>query len=125
MLPDILVLVHAEATPDSLGPNYDWRAMLAWADANRALLTKRAYSGFCLIYLGSQAARRRDWAGATLLWRALRRGAPRPMHVMAFLGFWLVPVGLRQRLRSRFQGAPSAGSASPTDAEAALPHARS
>ena len=31
MLPDVLVVVHAEATPDSLGPNYDWRAMLGWA----------------------------------------------------------------------------------------------
>lgn len=34
MLQDVLVTVHAEATPDSLGPNYDWRAMLGWANAS-------------------------------------------------------------------------------------------
>ncbi len=124
MLPDILVLVHAEATPDSLGPNYDWRAMLAWAEANRSLLTKRAYSGFCLIYLGSQAARRRDWGGLGLLWRALRRGAPRPMHVAAYLGFWVVPISFRQHLRSRLQGASNAGSASVEPSDAALPQTR-
>lgn len=127
MLEATLVVVHAEATPDSLGPNYDWRAMLGWARDSRALLTRRAYSGFCLIYLGSQAARRRDWVGVpVLLWQAFRHGSPRAMHVAAFAGFWLVPVGLRQRLRGRLQGSSRAGSAS-TSAAAGdpLPHARS
>lgn len=130
MLPDVLVVVHAEATPDSLGPNYDWRAMLGWAEASRSLLTRRGYSGFCLIYLGSQAARRRDWRGVpVLLWHAFRHGAPRLMHVAAFAGFWLVPVGVRQRLRARLQGRSKAGSLSsvvtPSATEAGLPQARS
>ncbi len=125
MVPEVLAVVHAEATPDSLGRNYDWRAMLGWAKANRPLLTRRAYSGFTLIYLGSQAARRRDWAGMpVLLWQAFRHGAPRPMHVAAFVGFWLVPVGVRQSLRARLQGMSKAGSASPAGS-AELPQARS
>lgn len=127
MVPETLVVVHAEATPDSLGPNYDWRAMLGWAEASRALLTRRAYSGFCLIYLASQAARRRDWRGLPLLlWHAFRHGAPRPMHVAAFAGFWLVPAGLRQRLRGRLQSVSRAGPASVAGSAAvASPQARS
>lgn len=127
MLPDVLVVVHAEATPDSLGPNYDWRAMLGWARASRLLLTRRAYSGFCLIYLGSQAARRRDWRGVpVLLWQAVRHGAPRAMHVAAFAGFWLVPTSLRRSLRARLQSVSNAGSlSSDGSAEAGVPHARS
>lgn len=117
MVRDVLVKVHAEATSDSLGSNYDWRAMLGWAQASRPLLTRRAYSGFSLIYLGSQAARRRDWrAVPVLLWQALRHGAPRPMHLAAFAGFWLVPVGMRQRLRARFQSVSKLGSSSPAGA---------
>ena len=128
MLDDVLVVVHAEATPDSLGPNYDWRAMLGWARASRGLLTRRAYSGFCLIYLGSQAARRRDWRGVpVLLWHAVRHGAPRPMHVAAFAGFWLVPVGMRQLVRARLQGVSKTGAPSPSGAAVAeeAPQARS
>lgn len=125
MLDAVLVVVHAEATPDSLGPNYDWRAMLGWAQASRALLTRRAYSGFCLIYLSSQAARRRDWRGVPiLLWQAFRHGAPRAMHVAAFAGFWLVPAEARRFLRGRLHRASKAGSASEAGT-AALPHARS
>ena len=126
MLEDTLVVVHMDATPGSLGPNYDWRAMLGWARDNRALLTRRAYSGFCLIYLGSQAARRRQHRGLpVLLWHALRHGRPRPMHIASFAGFWLVPAGLRHRLRRRLQEASNTGSASVETTEPALPHARS
>lgn len=128
MVPETLVVVHMDATADSLGPNYDWRAILAWAEANRNLLTRRAYSGFCLIHLGSQAARRRDWQGIpTLLWQAFRHGAPRLLHVVAFAGFWAVPIGVRQRLRARLQGLSKAGSASATGASVvdAVPHTRS
>ena len=132
MLEDTLVIVHAEAAPDSagasLGPNYDWRAMLRWAHESRPLLTRRAFSGFCLIYLGSQIARRRDWrAVPILLWHAFRQGAPRPMHLAAFAGFWLVPATLRQRWRGRLQGESNLGSRSGSNAGAtpALPHARS
>lgn len=125
MLEATLVVVHAEATPDSLGPNYEWRAMLGWAQASRKLLTRRAYSGFCLIYLGSQAARRHDWRGVpVLLWQAVRYGAPRAMHLAAFAGFWLVPAGVRQRVRGRLQGVSNAGPVSGVETEA-VPHARS
>ncbi len=71
-----------------------WAGWTAWA----ALVTRRAYSGFCLIYLGSQAARRRDWRAFPVLLPA-RSTAVRhaPMHVLPFLAFWIVPPRVRQR----------------------------
>jgi GT2 family glycosyltransferase len=101
MAPETLVVLHAEQSPDALGSSYDWREMLAWADSAGPLLTRRAYSGFCLIYLGSQAARQGQWRGLpVLLWHALRRGAPSAAQLAAFLAFWLIPIGLRRRLRA-------------------------
>ncbi len=103
MVPEPLVVLYKEEARESLGSRFDWREMLRWADGMGALVTRRAYSGFCLIYLGSQAARRRDWrAFPVLLGCAFTRGAPRPMHVLPFLAFWVVPPGLRQRLRLQF-----------------------
>ena len=99
MVPEPLVILQ-KRDPSSLGSQYDWREMLGWVDGMRPLITRRAYSGFCLIYLGSQAARRRDVAAfPLLLWRAFRRGSPRLLHVLPFLGFWVVPTSARQRLR--------------------------
>jgi hypothetical protein len=102
MVPETLMVIHKEDTrAESLGAAYDWREMLGWADDMGPLLTPRAYSGFCLIYLGSQAARQRDLAGfTTLLGRALRRGRPTPLQLLPFLAFWVVPAGVRPRLRA-------------------------
>ncbi len=105
MLPEPLVVLHKDE-PNSLGSRFDWREMLAWLDGMGDLMTRRAYSGFCLIYLGSQAAGRGDYAALPLLLRrAFSRGAPRAMHVLPFLAFWLVPMRLRQRLRGWLAGA--------------------
>ena len=102
MLPQALVVLHKMEPRDSLGGRFDWREMLAWLDGMGALITARAYSGFCLIYLGSQAARRGELrAFPILLGRAFRRGRPRLMHVLPFLAFWCTPPGLRRVLRHR------------------------
>ena len=113
MVPDPLVLLYKEAGRESLGSRFDWREMLRWADGLGGLMTRRAYSGFCLIYLGSQAAGQRDWAAFPLLLaRAFLRGAPRLMHVLPFLAFWVVPPDVRQRLRLRLaRPAPSSAPA--------------
>ena len=99
MLPDALVVLN-KGNPDSLGSRYEWREMLDWLDGMGGLVTRRAYSGFCLIYLGSQAARRGEWSAfPLLLWRAVTRGSPRVMHLLPFLAFWLFPPHLRQLVR--------------------------
>ena len=101
MAPETLVVLHAEEARESLGSSYDWREMLAWADASRKLLTRRAYSGFCLIYLGSQAARHGHLSAfPLLLWRAFARGTPSVRQLAPYLAFWVIPIGLRRRIRA-------------------------
>ncbi len=100
MLPDTLVVLYKEEARESLGSRYDWREMLRWVDGMGPLVTRRAYSGFCLVYLGSGAASRFDVVGfAVLLRRAFTRGAPSPLQLLSFASFWVVPAGLRRRLR--------------------------
>ncbi len=100
MVPEPLVVLYKDEPRESLGSRFEWREMLAWLDGMGGLVTRRAYSGFCLIYLGSQAARRRDWRAFPILLRcAFRGGDPRTMHVLPFLAFWVLPPGLRQRMR--------------------------
>ncbi len=112
MAPETLVVLYKEDGRESLGSRFDWREMLGWADRNRPHLTRRAYSGFCLIYLGSQAARRADYpAFAILLGRAFTHGAPTLRQLLPFLAFWLLPFGLRQSLRARFASRPRAQAA--------------
>ncbi len=102
MAPETLVVLYKEDGRPSLGSRFDWREMLRWADSNRHQLTRRAYSGFCLIYLGSQAARRADYPAFTLLLRrAFAHGAPTLGQLAPFLAFWLLPFSLRQSLRAR------------------------
>jgi glycosyltransferase involved in cell wall biosynthesis len=101
MAPETLVVLHAEEARESLGSSYDWREMLAWADQSRPLLTRRAYSGFCLIYLGSQAARHGHLSAfPLLLWRAFTRGSPTARQLAPYLAFWILPIGLRRRIRA-------------------------
>ncbi len=100
MMPDILVVLYQEEARESLGNSYSWREMLCWMDSMQHVITKRAYSGFCLIYLGSQAARGHDYGGFFLLLaRSFRYGRPRPLHLLIFLLFWILPIDFRRRFR--------------------------
>ncbi len=101
MLPDILVVIHADDPLNSLGGNFDWRDGLAWLDSQGELITRRAYSGFCLVILASQARRRGDYAGlGLLLRRAFAKGSPSLSQLAVFAAFFFIPMQLRQRLRA-------------------------
>lgn len=101
MLPQVLVVIHAEDQSLSLGANFAWRESLAWLDSLGSLVTPRAYSGFCLVILASQAKRTGDYGALPLLLRrSLARGQPTPMQLLLFGAFWLLPMNLRQRLRA-------------------------
>lgn len=77
----------------------DWRASLEWIRSVRPFVTKRAYAAFLLTWAAADAARERSLPA---LWRlpieAFRHGRPRALHVLLFLGIWLVPTGLRERM---------------------------
>lgn len=104
-VPEVLVNLYFEEARPSLSRTGTWLASLEWLDRIRPLLTPRAYSGFCLAVVGPQAAREHAWpAFSLLMFKAFRNGAPRVRHVLIYFGFWLIPRGLRRRLRGRFRG---------------------
>jgi len=73
------------------------------------LITRRAYSGFCLTHLSAEAASAGDYSAfPALLALAFRRGAPTAMQLVMFFAFWLVPKGLRRRGRALFSRARQA-----------------
>ncbi len=109
MLPDVLVVIHADDLRNSLGTNFAWRDALAWIESMGGLVSPRAYAGFCLVVLASQARRTGDYAGlAFLLRRSFVRGAPTVNQLLVFAAFWLLPMELRQRLRAAVQSFTSA-----------------
>jgi glycosyltransferase involved in cell wall biosynthesis len=102
-VPEVLVEVYWEEQRRSLSRADAWRASLAWIDGLRPMLTRRAYSGFCLGVVGPRAAGEGAYAAFfLLLGKAFRNGTPRPWHLLAYLAFWSVPQTLRRRLRAVF-----------------------
>ena len=100
MLPDVLAIVHKEHESTSLGQNFSWQDSLDWIDSMGGDIAPRAYSGFCLVTLASQAARKRDVAAVrTLVSRAHRRGRPVAAHYLLFASFWCTSPRLRDRVR--------------------------
>lgn len=107
-----LVVHYIEDHRQSLGASFDWKRSLTWADTNRAMINPHAYAGFCLTVIAPQAARAGDHrAFAFLLYRALRYGRPRLVHMALYLAIWLIPMERRQRIRSVWLGTRQSQSA--------------
>ena len=100
MLPDVLAIIHKEHEETSLGQNFSWQDSLTWIDSMGSDIGRQAYSGFCLVTLASQAARKRDIAAVrTLISRAHRRGRPVAAHYLLFASFWCTSPRLRAETR--------------------------
>ena len=61
-VPEVLVILYSDAQCPSLSTKGTWRDSLVWIDSVRAIITPRAYSGFCLSVVGSRAAKTRALA---------------------------------------------------------------
>jgi glycosyltransferase involved in cell wall biosynthesis len=102
-VPEILVVVYSEEQRASLSISTPWSASLDWLESMRPIITPRAYSGLCLVVVGSRAAREGAYtAFPELLYRAFRNGLPRLCHLLLFFAFWLTPQRLRRQLRGFF-----------------------
>ena len=99
-VPRVLVLHYISPKAQSLSNKDAWKASLVWIAGMKAVMTPRAYGGFCLGVIGPRAASERDYAAILpILWEAFRNGAPRALTVVFFIVVWLIPADVRQRIR--------------------------
>jgi glycosyltransferase involved in cell wall biosynthesis len=96
-----LVIIHDEEDRDSLSDSSTWISSMNWIDGCGSLINRRAYSGFCLTVAGPEAAKTADYSAFfSLLYRAFKYGTPTPLQLLFFFVAWVIPMGLRRRLRS-------------------------
>ena len=109
-VPEVLVVLYfEEERPTYTSRTWSWSRSLRWLDGMQPIMTRRAYSGFCLGAVGSRAAQEGAYtAFPELLHRAFRNGSPSAWDVLPFLVYWLIPQGFHRRLRGLFRGWPRA-----------------
>ncbi len=116
-VPEVLAILYVEERRPSLSGAGTWAASLDWLESVRPLLTRRGYSGLCLGVAGPRAAHEGVWrAFFPLLYRAFTRGSPQPLHVLAYVAFWLLPQSFRRQLRARLS-ARRTNTGTPPDGE--------
>lgn len=100
-----LVIYYVPEKRNSLSLSYTWRQSILWAEGMGDVLTKRAFSGFCLMVVARMAATygARDAFGP-LRRAAFAHGAPTARQLFAYLFFRYFPTSLRWRLRAMSQG---------------------
>jgi glycosyltransferase involved in cell wall biosynthesis len=98
-----LAIWHLDEDRSRMSHTTDWRDSLAWIRRCRHLVTPRAYAAFILTWMGSDEARQRQWrAFWPLLREAFRHGGPALMDVLSYLGYWLLPLGVKRRVAALF-----------------------
>jgi glycosyltransferase involved in cell wall biosynthesis len=107
-VPEVLVVNYFEEPRPSLtARSSSWLRSLRWIESMRPLLTRRAYSGFCLGAVGSRAAREGAYkAFPYLLHEAFRNGSPRLKQVLPYLAYWFTPLRIQGQLRGVFRSRP-------------------
>jgi hypothetical protein len=100
-----LVIWHTDEDRPRVSFDAPWQGQLAWLRASRHLFTPRAYAALTMSVISAMAAPSHSPA---VFWTLLReaRGFGRPgwLDYVTFLQVWLVPQGLRRRLRDAILG---------------------
>jgi glycosyltransferase involved in cell wall biosynthesis len=103
-VPDVLVIHYIGGPTPSLSNKDAWKASLAFLNGLRPIMTRRAYSGFCLGVVGPRAAKERDFSAIwPLLSQAFRYGKPRAVLLLFFVAVWLLPQDARKQVRLRLR----------------------
>ena len=108
-VPEVLVVVYFdERGSTNTIRTWSWMRSLDWIDGMRPIISRHAYSGFCLGVAAFRAVGEGAYAAfPQLLGRAFRNGSPRLWHILPFLGYWITPLAWQQRLRDSFRGDPA------------------
>ncbi|GAA0798999.1 glycosyltransferase family 2 protein [Spirilliplanes yamanashiensis] len=100
-----LVVWHQDEDRDRISLHAPWEGQLAWLRGIRHLVTPRAYAAVMLSVIGSMAAPTRSpRVFRELLRDARRHGRPGALDYLTYLQIWLLPPGLRGRVRDLLLG---------------------
>lgn len=92
---------YKEEKRGSVSASGDWRYSFDWIRQNRVRVTPKAYASFILTAVSALAAQEKDrGAFFPLIGEARRNGAPGFVAYLLFAGMWLVPMDLRQAIRT-------------------------
>ncbi len=98
--PEPLVIWHTDENRPRLSLASPWERMFAWSRANRSLFTPRAYAAVTLSVISSMAVASGSFrVFREVLGEARRHGRPGVLDYVTFLQIWLLPPGLRAKLR--------------------------
>ena len=102
ILPDALVVWHADEDRARLSFDLAWHETFDWMRTNRDLFTRRAYAAGVMSIVSSMAAPSHDPRAFIALVRdAARHGDPAMIDYVTFLQVWALPQGLRRYVRER------------------------
>lgn len=107
-VPETLAVHYAETGQTTLSTLRGIDRALAWAEAIRPRISRRAYAGLLLQTLGGEAAARAPSVRRRLLGEAFAHGRPSAAGLVTFLIHSAAPVGIRRWLRCLLfgRGAP-------------------
>jgi glycosyltransferase involved in cell wall biosynthesis len=112
-----LVVWHTDEDRPRVSFDAPWQDQVAWLRAGRDLFTPRAYAAITMSAISAMAAPTRSprvfWS---LLTDAVRHGRPGLLDYVTFLQVWLVPQGVRRRLRDLALGRRDRPRATPASA---------
>jgi glycosyltransferase involved in cell wall biosynthesis len=108
-VPEVLAVIYFDQRGSTNTiRTWSWARSVDWIDSMRPIISRHAYSGFCLSVAASRAVEEGTYAAIPeLLGRAFRNGSPRLWHILPFLGYWITPLAWQQRLRDSFRGDPA------------------
>jgi hypothetical protein len=114
IVPESLVTWYADEDRPRISAESPWREQLDWLRGSRRLVTRRAYAALAMSVVSSMAATTGSpRVFATLLREAHRHGRPGLLDYVTFLQVWMLPPGLRRRLRDLVLGRRRRASAGP------------
>lgn len=113
--PELLAIYHMDDGAPRVSNNAEWRFSLEWVRERAHLLTPKAYSFFIATECATRAKKVQAGIGVylSLLREFLFRGSPRWRSLVLFLGFTVIPVNLRNRLRTLLASREGPGAALP------------
>jgi glycosyltransferase involved in cell wall biosynthesis len=115
--PDPLVIWYADENRPRVSFDSPWQQSFDWLKESRSRVTPKAYAALAMSVVSSMAAPTHSpRVFAKVLGEAVRHGRPGALDYLTFFQVWLVPGGLRRRVRDAIVGRRRAREARQADA---------